>query len=65
MTQIYHIEGMSCNHCRMSAEKAILAVDGVTTATVDLQTKEAHVEGTATDEAIIKAIEEIGFKCYK
>ena len=62
---IYHIEGMSCNHCRMSAEKAILAVDGVTTATVDLQTKEAHVEGTATDEAIIKAIEEIGFKCYK
>lgn len=59
----YHIEGMNCNHCRMSAEKAILSVAGVTAATVDLQKKDAYVEGTASAEAIIKAIEEVGFTC--
>ena len=59
----YHIEGMNCNHCRMSAEKAILDVEGVTSASVNLQTKEAQVEGTATDAAICKAVEEVGFKC--
>lgn len=57
------IEGMNCNHCRMSAEKAIQGVAGVTSASVDLQKKEAYVEGTATDEAICKAVEEVGFTC--
>ncbi len=59
--QVYHIEGMNCNHCRTSAEKALLAVEGVTHATVDLATKEAQVEGTASKEALAKAISEIGF----
>lgn len=59
----YHIEGMNCNHCRMSAEKAIQAVAGVTTATVDLAKKEAYVEGTASADAIIKAVEGVGFSC--
>lgn len=61
--KIYHIEGMSCNHCRMSAEKAILAVPGVIGASVDLQKKEACVEGTASPEAVCKAVEELGFTC--
>lgn len=59
----YHIEGMNCNHCRMAAEKAIQGVEGVTSATVDLATKEAHVEGTATTEAIKAAVEAVGFTC--
>lgn len=59
----YHIEGMNCNHCRMAAEKAILGVNGVTKAVVDLQKKEAYVEGTAVAEDIIKAVEEVGFSC--
>lgn len=57
------INGMSCNHCRMSAEKAILSVEGVTSASVELTTKTAIVEGTATTEAICKAVEEVGFIC--
>lgn len=61
--KIYHIEGMSCNHCRMSAEKAIQAVPGVTGASVDLQKKEAYVEGTASPEAVCKAVEALGFAC--
>lgn len=59
--QIYHIEGMNCNHCRMSAEKALQSVEGVTSASVDLASKEAHVEGTASKEALAKAISDIGF----
>ena len=58
----YKIEGMNCNHCRMSAEKAIKSVAGVTSVTVDLQKKEAYVEGNATDEAIRTAVEEVGFR---
>ena len=46
----------------MSAEKAIKSVTGVTSVTVDLQKKEAYVEGTATDEAIRAAVEEVGFR---
>lgn len=61
-TQTFHIEGMACNHCRMSAEKALLAVPGVKSATVVLETKEATVTGTATREQLAKAIDEIGFK---
>lgn len=61
-TQIYHIEGMTCNHCRMSAEKALLSVEGVASASVDLATKEAHVDGTASKEALAKALSEIGFE---
>ena len=46
----------------MSAEKAIKSVAGVTSVTVDLQKKEAYVEGNATDEAIRAAVEEVGFR---
>lgn len=57
----YTVEGMNCNHCRLSAENAIKSVEGVTSATVDLDTKEARVEGTATEEAICQAVEKVGF----
>lgn len=59
----YHIEGMHCNHCRMFVEKAILSVDGVSDAKVDLQKKEAYVEGTATEEAVRQAVEKAGYTC--
>ena len=61
--KVYHIQGMNCNHCRQSAERAILAVEGVTAATVNLQTQEARVEGTAPAEAICRAVSEVGFTC--
>ncbi len=57
----YRIEGMSCNHCRAAAEKALLSVPGVETASVSLDTKLASVTGTASREALAKAIEEVGF----
>ena len=58
-TKTYHIEGMSCNHCRMAAEKALMSVPGVEKASVDLVSKEA-------DEALLsKAIEDAGFNLTK
>ncbi len=61
-SKTYTIEGMTCNHCRMSAEKALQSVEGVTSASVDLATKRAVITGSATEEALRKAIDEIGFE---
>ena len=60
-TKIYHIEGMNCNHCRTAAEKALQGVEGVTSARVVLETKEAIIEGTASEEELRKAVESVGF----
>ena len=63
MKQTFIINGMTCNHCRMSAEKTILTVKGVTSASVDLSSKKAVVEGDFSTEDVCKAVEEIGFTC--
>ena len=63
MNKTFIINGMSCNHCRMSAEKAILSVKGVTSASVDLGSKQAIVEGEFSTEDVCKAVEETGFTC--
>lgn len=63
MKQTFIINGMSCNHCRMSADKTILTVKGVTSASVDLSSKQAVVEGDFSTEDVCKAVEEIGFTC--
>ncbi len=55
------IEGMMCMHCRAHAEKALNAIEGAT-ATVDLESKTAIVTGEVSDEAIIAAIDEAGYK---
>ncbi len=60
-TKTYHIEGMNCNHCRAAAEKALQAVPGVESASVSLEDKQALVTGTASEEALRKAIDEVGF----
>ncbi len=57
----YNIKGMKCQHCRQKAEDAIKNVEGVESVTVNLESATAQVEGTATDEAIAEAVEEVGF----
>ena len=58
-----HIEGMSCNHCKMTVEKALQAVQGVSQAQVDLQKKTAEVtaDGAVTNEALTQAVEDAGY----
>lgn len=55
------IKGMNCNHCRANAEKAILACNGVKSASVDLASGKAQIDGNADINEIRSAIEAIGF----
>lgn len=59
---IYRINGMTCNHCKASVEKAIGALDNIEDVVVDLGSKTASVKGNPDDEAVKKAVEEIGFE---
>ena len=58
------IEGMSCNHCKMSVEKAVGSIEGVTNVEVSLENKNAIVKSNVEldEEKIKNAIEEEGFK---
>ena len=57
----YHITGMSCAACSACVEKAVSAVPGVTACAVSLLTNSMRVEGTASSEQIIKAVEKAGY----
>jgi Cu+-exporting ATPase len=54
------VEGMTCPHCVARVEKAILAVDQVTAANVQLEAGQAHVTGGAPHR-VIEAIEAAGY----
>ncbi len=57
----YNVTGMSCAACSARVEKAVNGVEGVTSCAVSLLTNSMGVEGTASDDAIIKAVEEAGY----
>ena len=52
---------MSCAACSARVEKAVGAVPGVSSVAVSLLTNSMGVEGTATPEAIIEAVEKAGY----
>ena len=52
---------MSCAACSARVEKAVSAVPGVTACSVSLLTHSMGVEGTASPQAIIRAVEEAGY----
>ncbi len=57
----YNITGMSCAACSSRVEKAVAQVDGVAACSVSLLTHSMGVEGTASSEDIIHAVEEAGY----
>ncbi len=57
----YDVTGMSCAACSARVEKAVLAVDGVESCTVSLLTNSMGVEGTASSEAVIAAVQSAGY----
>lgn len=62
-----HIEGMTCPHCAHNVERALLAVDGVQAATVDLEEKEAVVQydsNVAELSTLLTAITEVGYQAH-
>lgn len=57
----YTVTGMSCAACSARVEKAVSGVQGVTSCSVSLLTNSMGVEGTATAEAIIAAVQNAGY----
>lgn len=57
----YFITGMSCSACSARVEKAVNQVSGVTSCSVSLLTNSMGVEGTASAEDIIAAVENAGY----
>lgn len=56
------IEGMMCKHCQARVEKALKAVPGAETVTVDLEAKTAEITGTAAPEALKQAVIDAGYQ---
>ena len=57
----YNVTGMSCAACSARVEKAVSKVDGVTSCSVNLLMNSMGVEGTASPESIIAAVEAAGY----
>jgi len=57
----YNVTGMTCAACSARVEKAVNAVEGVTSCSVSLLTNSMGVEGAADPQAIIAAVENAGY----
>ena len=61
----FNVTGMSCAACSARVEKAVNAVEGVTSCSVSLLTNSMGVEGSADATAIIKAVQDAGYGASK
>ncbi len=61
----YNVNGMSCAACSARVEKAVSKLEGVTSCSVSLLTNSVSVEGTASDDEIIKAVSDAGYSASK
>lgn len=57
----FNVTGMSCAACSSRVEKAVSKINGVKSVTVSLLTNSMGVEGSASDESIIVAVEKAGY----
>ncbi len=57
----YNVTGMSCAACSSRVEKAVSKVPGVTSCSVSLLTNSMGVEGTASSQDIINAVQQAGY----
>lgn len=57
----YNVTGMSCAACSARVEKAVTALDGVKECSVSLLTNSMSVEGSVSDDAVIKAVTDAGY----
>ncbi len=61
----YNVTGMSCAACSSRVEKAVSGVPGVTSCSVSLLMNSMGVEGNASAQEIIKAVEDAGYGAFK
>ena len=57
----FSVSGMSCAACSARVEKAVSAIEGVSSCSVNLLTNSMTVEGSASDEMIIAAVTAVGY----
>ena len=62
METIIRVEGMMCPHCQARVEKVCKAVEGCEDAVVNLQAKTVTVTGSASLDALKKAITDAGYE---
>ena len=61
MMKKFNVTGMSCAACSSRVEKAVSKVEGVQSCSVSLLTNSMGVDGSASDESIIAAVEKAGY----
>ena len=57
----YNVTGMSCAACVARVEKAVNSVEGVKSCAVSLLTNSMGIEGNASPDEIVKAVEKAGY----
>lgn len=57
----YTVTGMSCAACSARVEKAVSKLSGVESCSVSLLTNSMGVEGSVSEEEVIKAVEDAGY----
>lgn len=63
-TLVLNVEGMTCNHCKQSVEKAVGAISGVEAVEVVLADKKVNVTldpSLVSVDTLKNTIEDIGF----
>ena len=63
--EVFQVEGMSCNHCKMAVETAVKKLPGMLLAEVELTAKTLQVEyegAKISSLQIRQAVEEAGFE---
>ena len=60
----FEVGGMSCAACSRRVENAVSSLDGVESCSVNLLTASMIVEGSASEEKIISAVENAGYTAH-
>lgn len=55
------IPDMSCGHCKATVEKTIASVDPAAQVVVDLASRTVEVRSTASDSALLQALDAEGY----
>ena len=64
LQQRFSVPEVSCAHCKSTVERALLPLEGVNAATVELDSKTVTVDyepAVVSPEKLTKAIEEVGY----
>jgi copper chaperone len=59
---VYHVDGMTCSHCRVAVTQEVSKIADVVAVDVDLDSKLVRVYGSGVDSAVVvAAIDEAGY----